>query len=101
MHSRVVNQLPVALPNGPLHVEIGDDAIIIGELFANLGFGARPGGELLVPAGEPTVVERMQWSKVRRERHLSLLVSVAILVDHDARIVWIAERQIGEKRPAR
>ncbi len=55
---------------------------------------------MLVAAGQPTVVERMQRLEVDGQRHLGFVVLVAVLVDDDARIVRIAERQVHEERSA-
>ena len=59
-----------------LRVHVRDHGIVQGQLLADRSGSARPGQELLVPAAEVAVVERMLGEEVRRQGDRVRVVSV-------------------------
>ncbi len=82
-------------------VEGRNGGIVVVQMFANLMFRARPGGQAFVAHREFAVVERMERQIVLRQRNRVGLILRLVRGRSDARIVRVAERQVHEERSLR
>src|SRR5262249_62391986 len=83
-----------------LSVQEGDGGVVVGQVLADDGRRARPGGQALVAADQVAVVERVLRQEVWRQRRLGGVVMVVIGPRGQARIVRGVEGDVAEERLA-
>ena len=85
--------------NSPDVVIDGRDAgVVVVQMLANDGVGARPRGELLVADLQRADVERVMRQQVRRQRNFFAVVELHPFIGGDARVVWAFEFQAHQQR---
>ena len=81
-----------------LGIEVGDHAVVVGELFAENSFGAGPGGELLITDRQLAIVEGVSGEEIGRQSEAGRVVERSELLGRNARIVRSHVGDVGNER---